>query len=486
MLERNDNNEENRTGEMGQQNTNPATAWQVDDNGCTYHYSNPSSGANTAGQNTTQNQTTGTQQYGYHAPYTAAPNPSSAQPQYRAPQPKKDKKKVTGKYRAAALIAACMILSLGCGFGGTVIANHISTSSDTTSVSEQASSASSSDSDGLFQESTDDNTASSSDSSGVASSAVSSGSTMSTEDVVKTCADSVVEIVTESVSTNSMFGQYVTSGAGSGVILTEDGYIVTNNHVIEDATTIKVTLRNGSEYDATLVATDEQSDIAVIKIEGSGLTCAVFADSDKLAVGQTAIAIGNPLGSLGGSVSQGILSALDREITIDDSVMTLLQTDAAINPGNSGGGLFNDKGELIGIVNAKSTGEEIDGLGFAIPSNLVKSVAEQLIEQGYVSGRISTGMSLIDIDDMYTAMYYGVSRTGVYVQSLTGSNAQEAGLKTGDCIIAVGDTAVSSVSEFNAAIKEYSIGDTVSLTVIRGSQRGTLSLVLEEYTGAIQ
>ena len=163
--------------------------------------------------------------------------------------------------------------------------------------------------------------------------------------------------------------------------------------------------------------------------------------------------------------------------------MTLLQTDAAINPGNSGGGLFSDKGELIGVVNAKQSGESIDGLGFAIPANLVKTVVEQLIDQGYVSGRISTGMTLIDIEDLYTAFYYGVSRTGVYVQTVTGHNAESAGLRSGDCIVAVGETAVASVSEFNTAIKQYTVGDTVELTVIRGSRQGTLSLELVEYTG---
>lgn len=392
------------------------------------------------------------------------------------PAPKKSKK-ASGKYRTTALLVAlCMVLSAACGFGGAMAANLAVKDNNTASVSS-------------FEVSSDTDSAASdsagtgSDDSAAASHASASGTALSTTEVVKKCADSVVEIVTETVSRDSMFGQYVTSGAGSGVILSSDGYIVTNHHVIDGATNIKVTLRNGTQYDAALIASDAQSDLAVLKIDGENLTTAVFADSDSLQVGQTAIAIGNPLGSLGGSVSEGILSALDREITIDDNVMTLLQTDAAINPGNSGGGLFNDKGELIGIVNAKSTGAEIDGLGFAIPANLVQSVAEQLINQGYVSGRISTGMSLIDIEDRYTAYYYGVSRTGVYVQSVTGSNAEDAGFKSGDCIVSVGDTAVSSVSEFNAAMKQYKVGDTVEITVIRGNRQGTLSLVLDEYTG---
>ncbi len=469
-----------------QNQQNPYTGqnqgWRQTDNGCTYHMGYPARGAhneNTGWQNPQAHINNG-QGYGQpqnpQQPYSQSgrTNPAGGVPKVKKEKPKKQ---ATGKYRAAALIAACMILSLGCGFGGTMLANSIGTKT----ADEPSSSA-------LFNESSSREDSSSQaqseeDENASAVTANQKGGQLSADEVVKKCADSVVEIMTESVSTGSMFGQYVKSGAGSGVILTADGYIVTNHHVIEGATSVKVTLRNGTSYDAKLVASDEQSDLAVIKIEAEGLTTATLADSDTLEVGQTAIAIGNPLGQLGGSVSQGILSALDREITVEDNTMTLLQTDAAINPGNSGGGLFNDSGELIGIVNAKSGGENIDGLGFAIPSNLVKSVAEQLITQGYVSGRISIGMSMIEIDDIYTAYYYGVSRTGLYVQSVSGSNAKEAGFETGDCIVAVGDTAVSSVSEFNEAIKDYQIGDTVDITVIRGNRKGVLKLVLAEYTG---
>lgn len=441
--QQNDHNSPDRSNT--QPSSQPENSWKVD-NGCTYHYS-----------------------YGNTIPHQNGYTPTP-------PKQEKPKKKASGKFRTTALLVAlCMILSAGCGFGGALTANYM-VKDDTQSTASIDTGSSSS----PVSDTTDDNTSSSTSDTAYTAS---KGDSLSTEDVVKKCADSVVEIVTESVSRDSMFGQYVTSGAGSGVIISSDGYIVTNHHVIDGATSITITLRNGTQYEASLIASDEQSDLAVLKVEASGLTAAVFADSDSLQVGQTAIAIGNPLGSLGGSVTKGILSALDREITVDDNVMTLLQTDAAINPGNSGGGLFNDKGELIGVVNAKQTGESIDGLGFAIPSNLVHSVAEQLIEQGYVSGRISTGISLIDIEDLYTAYYYGVSRTGVYVQSVTGSNAQQAGLKTGDCIVSVGETAVSSVSDFNAAIKQYAVGDSVSLTVIRGNKQGTLTLTLAEYTG---
>ena len=167
----------------------------------------------------------------------------------------------------------------------------------------------------------------------------------------------VVEIVTESVSTATTFwgGNYVTSGAGSGVIISSDGLIITNNHVVSGANTIKVTLKDGTQYDAKLIGTDPDSDIAVIKIEATGLPCALVGDSDKLEVGDEVVAVGNPLGELGGTVTNGIISALSRDVNIDGTEMSLIQTNAAVNPGNSGGGLFNMYGGLIGIVNAKST-----------------------------------------------------------------------------------------------------------------------------------
>ena len=233
------------------------------------------------------------------------------------------------------------------------------------------------------------------------------GTTVSS--VAAAVSDSVVEITTESVATSTFFSNYVTTGAGSGVVFTSDGYIVTNNHVIEDANTITVTLHNGEIYTAELIATDSKTDLAVIKIDASDLTPAILGDSDALVIGEDAIAIGNPLGELGGTVTNGIISALDREVTVDGQKMNLLQTNAAINPGNSGGGLFNAKGELIGIVSAKSSGEDIEGLGFAIPVNDVKEVVVQLIENGYVAGRPSLGVKVYDVTSLQMAMRLGLS-----------------------------------------------------------------------------
>ncbi len=286
--------------------------------------------------------------------------------------------------------------------------------------------------------------------------------------LVENVADTVVEITTSQVTTGSWMQQYVTEGAGSGVIITSTGIIITNNHVIEGADTIQVTMRDGSEYAATLIATDEMYDIAVIKIEATGLKAATFGDSDDLKVGQTAVAIGNPLGSLGGTVTEGIISATGRQIYVEGIPMTLLQTTAAINPGNSGGGLFNLAGELIGVVNAKMSEEGIEGLGFAIPSNTALAAATDLLTQGYVTGRPDVGFTVMEITDMMTAMQYGVSYSGVYVMQL-GANAPES-VKTLDCIVSVNGQSVADVDDFKSALYASSVGDTLTVTFLRKEQ----------------
>ncbi|MDF3000344.1 MAG: trypsin-like serine protease [Bacillota bacterium] len=308
------------------------------------------------------------------------------------------------------------------------------------------------------------------------------GSKLTTAEVAALTAASVVEIRTETVTTDSWMQQYVTNGAGSGVIVSSDGYIVTNNHVIDGANKITVRLKNEKTYTANLIGTDSKTDVALLKIDATGLTAAVLGDSEGLQVGDTAIAIGNPLGQLGGTVTQGIISALDRALSIDGKTMNLLQTDAAINPGNSGGGLFNDRGQLIGIVVAKSSGSDVEGLGFAIPINVAKTVASELMENGYVKGRLDTGMSFLDLTTTQKALMYGVRQLGVYVQSVaSGSNAEIAGFRAGDMIVSVGDTKITSSTVLSQALETYSVGDTVTITVIRNGSSGQLSLTLQEY-----
>ena len=290
-----------------------------------------------------------------------------------------------------------------------------------------------------------------------------------------------MEIKTEKVTNSSFLQQYVQTGAGSGVIISEDGYLITNNHVIDGASTIQVRTSDGTTYDAVLVGTDSKTDVAVLKINASGLTPVTFGDSDTLNVGETAVAIGNPLGELGGTVTNGIISAKDRSITLDNQQMTLLQTNAAINPGNSGGGLFNSRGELIGMVVAKSSGSDVEGLGFAIPSNLVSRITQELIANGYVTGRPALGVTVLSIENAQTAMQYGVNSLGVYITDVeSGSAADKAGMQAGDRIISINNQVVESFADLSAALDNYAVGDTVEIMVSRGGSTVTLSLTLQE------
>ncbi len=305
--------------------------------------------------------------------------------------------------------------------------------------------------------------------------------------VVQKVYSSVVEITTSSVNTSMFMPQQVLSGAGSGVIITTDGYIVTNHHVVDGASAIEVALANGETHQAKLVASDAKTDLAVIKIEASNLNAATFGDSSQLVVGQTVLAIGNPLGSLGGTVTEGIISALDREITIEKESMTLLQISAAVNPGNSGGGLFDEQGNLIGIVNAKvstdSSGDPIEGLGFAIPANLAREVSGELMDHGYVSGRVALGVTLIHISDERTAMMYRVSKTGIYIlQVESNSNASNAGLRSGDYLVSINDTQITSTKDVENILEDISPGDTLRITIERGGQEKTVEVFMAEST----
>ena len=294
-------------------------------------------------------------------------------------------------------------------------------------------------------------------------------------------APSVVVVTTEQLQANGLWGQYVTSGAGSGVILSEDGYIITNNHVISNATNIKVTLCDDTEYPATLVGTDRQSDVAVLKIEATGLIPPDIGNSDELAVGQNVLAVGNPLGELGGTVTNGIISALGRDVEVEGTAMTLLQHNAAVSPGNSGGGLFNERGELIGIVNAKSTGDYAEGLGFAIPINDAMASYNSIRESGYVTGRAALGVTVVALTSPQTAQQAGVSIPGVYIQSVTdGGAAAKAGLEPGDRFVSVDDTAIESTTDLTNLLSRHSVGDEIMVQVARGRKIITAKVVLGE------
>lgn len=308
------------------------------------------------------------------------------------------------------------------------------------------------------------------------------GSEKTIEEIVAMNENAVVEIRTESVSLDIWMQNYVTEGAGSGVIVDTKGYILTCNHVVEGASKITITLKDGTELNAKIVGTDADNDLAVLKVNAANLVAATYGDSEELSVGDLAVAIGNPLGELGGTASQGIISALDRELTVENKNLTLLQTDASINPGNSGGGLFDQYGHLIGIVVAKSSGSDIEGLGFAIPINTAAEIAKALIEGGAVESgnKASIGIQVVEITDAQMAMQYDVQYTGVYVQDVTSKKAKKAGLKSGDMIYYFEDTKVETFDDLSKAIGKHQPGDSVTITVIRDNKTIDIDVELVE------
>ena len=295
--------------------------------------------------------------------------------------------------------------------------------------------------------------------------------------------------ITTNITTTNIWGQQSTSGSsGSGFVLTEDGYILTNHHVIEGANKVTVSMYDGKTYDAKIVGYDESNDIAVLKVEAEGLTPVVLGDSDKLNVGDSVVAIGNPLGELTFSLTTGVISAKDREVTFSSSVtMALLQTDCAINSGNSGGALFNLYGEVIGVTNAKysssSLGEaSIDNIGFAIPVNSIMKIVTSIIEKGYIS-KPYIGVSITDVSA--ETQQYGVP-AGVAIQSVTAdSPAEAAGLKRGDVITAIDGKAMTS-SEMVAYVGDQEIGAQVVLSIYRQGQTLEITVTIGEQIQSAQ
>ncbi len=433
-----------------------------------------SSGMNTANQ---YNDPQPEPETAYTAPHTdngaggATPPVHPVQPQDA--QPPKKKKKVNGKRVARSAVA--LVLAAAMGFAGGFVGAKFGGSGKV-----------------VIQQVAPSSTASSSGSadSGITA-ASSSGSSLTTEQVADLVSPSVVVITTEQVvySQWSWYGQnQVESGAGSGVIISSDGYILTCAHVVDGASSITVTIGD-KDYTATLVGEDTTSDIAVIKIDADGLTPATVGNSDSLKVGQSVMAVGNPLGELGGTVTGGMISALNRSVTIQGSssvnTMSLIQMDASVSPGNSGGGLFNMNGELVGIVNAKSSSSDAEGLGFAIPINDAIKVAQELLENGYVTGRPYLGITYLAVTDAQTASQLGVNAYGVYVvEVVKGGPAEKAGLQAGDRIVSVDGTEIASKDDLGTLMQKHAAGDTLSITIARDGQMQTINVTLGEKTAS--
>ena len=390
------------------------------------------------------------------------PPPAGPEPQAAASKPPKKRRKRSGGRIVRSAVA--LVLAAAMGFAGGFVGARVGNAGNKVVIQQVERT----------------------DSSAASGTAVSS-SGMTTSQVSEMVSPSVVVITTEQVvySQWSWYGQnQVESGAGSGVIISSDGYILTCAHVVSGASQITVTIGD-TDYTATVVGEDDTSDVAVLKIDATGLTPATVGDSDSLSVGDSVLAVGNPLGELGGTVTSGIVSALNRSVTIQGTsstnTMSLIQMDASVSPGNSGGGLFNMNGELIGLVNAKSSSSDAEGLGFAIPINDAIQVAQDLLENGYVSGRPYMGITYIAVTDAQTAAQFNVNAYGVYVVDVVqGGPADKAGLKVGDRIVSIDGTEIAQKDDLGTLMQQHTAGDTLSITVARDGQMQTVSLTLGE------
>ena len=455
----------------------------MDENKWEYNYS---SSDNTAGGTGYPNvgssgMNTANQYNNEPEPQAAAPDAGSTVPPTEVPPrqpaepepPKKKKHHVNGGKVARSAVA--LVLAAVMGFAGGYVGSQMNGSKVVIQQVAPSGSSSSSGSDSSI------------------TSASASGSSLTTEQVADLVSPSVVVITTEQVvySQWSWYGQnQVESGAGSGVVISSDGYILTCAHVVSGASNITVTIGD-TDYPATVVGEDDTSDVAVLKIDATDLTPATVGNSDSLAVGESVLAVGNPLGELGGTVTSGIVSALNRSVTIQGTsstnTMSLIQMDASVSPGNSGGGLFNMNGELIGLVNAKSSSSDAEGLGFAIPINDAIKVAQDLLENGYVSGRPYMGITYLAVTDAQTAAQLNVTAYGVYVVDVVqGGPADKAGLKTGDRIVSIDGTEIAQKDDLGTLIQQHAAGDTLSITVAREGQMQTVSLTLGEKNAQTQ
>ena len=373
--------------------------------------------------------------------------------------PVQPKKHHGGVGRVVALILSCAVISAACGFGGAILAQNSSRTGKTTVQQSNRTAAT------------------------VNVKKVDGQTLMSPAEVYASTVNSVVSINCSAVSTN-IFGQQTESASsGSGFIYTADGYIVTNQHVVANASSINVTLYNGDTYPATLVGSDSDYDVAVLKIDAKDLPAVTLGSSTDVNVGDTVLAIGNPLGELTFSMSQGIVSCVNRAINVEGTPFNMIQVDASINPGNSGGPLMNLYGEVVGIVSAKYSSyadTTVEGLGFAIPINDVQSIIKDIMENGSVGNKAYMAITAGTMTQQMAAQYKINATEGVFVYSVEdGGAGDKAGLKLGDVITKLNDTQITSMEDLSAAKKGFKAGDTVTLTVLRDGKEITTQLTFD-------
>ena len=404
------------------------------------------------------------QSYSYEC--SGGPQPSASQP---ASQPEPAPQKKSGKAgKVVALLLACALVGGGSGWGAAAL-------SQKNSSAAAAPTAASSDASVMLEGQRQ--------TAALQVASVDTSKLLTASEVYAQNVNSTVGITT-SITTNYFGYQTTAAAAGSGFILTQDGYILTNYHVVESSDSIKVTTYDGTSYDAQLIGYDESNDIAVLKVDANDLTPVVLGDSDSVSVGDSVVAIGNPLGELTFSLTAGAISALDRPVTLSSgTTMNLMQTDCAINSGNSGGALFNMYGEVIGITNAKysssssSSEASIDNIGFAIPINQVRSIVESIIQNGYII-KPYIGVCVSDVSS--ESQSYGLPQGAAVRSVVENSPAAEAGLQENDIITAANGEAITGSNDLVKLVKAASAGDTLELTVYRQGQTVTVTLTVGE------
>lgn len=414
---------------------------------------------NTAYQGSAPYQSSGAYQQPYRPEYVQPSAPQTAKPK------KTKKKRSIGVGRAIALMLCCAVIGGAMGVGGMFLSKRLD---DIDAPARNSGTT-------VYEGSRNTPT--------INTTRVDTGEEQTPAEVYAANVNSTVGITT-SITTNFWGYQTTSAASGSGFILTADGYILTNYHVIEGSSAVTVTMYDGTGYEASVVGYDESNDIAVLKIDAQGLTPVVLGDSEQMHVGDPVVAIGNPLGELTFSLTQGAISAMEREITMSNGVsMNLLQTDCAINSGNSGGALFNLYGEVIGITNAKYSGNgsdnnaSIDNIGFAIPINSIRSIVESIIEKGYIS-KPYIGVSVTNVSA--EAQNYGLPKGAAVVSVVKDGPAEEAGLQENDIITTVNGVQISDRTELGNIVRESSVGDTLELTVYRQGTTLTISVTVGE------
>ena len=468
--------EEERKLSSQQENTAAATSWRESETGNggvsngqpgpdgSYHYVRPEWSRSAREQPRTE-PVYGAGQAGQRDGGNVPPTPPVPPVREAGPAPEDRKKTRRGPGWAAA-VAMCLCCALLGGAVGGVLAGSMSGGGATSTEAPQLSVAPSGSSTGNTTSTT-------------------TGDTMSADAIYDMAIRISIGVTTEMTYTN-WFGQTSSSAVtGSGFIISADGYILTNYHVIEEAVQggydISVMLHDGTEYVATVVGTEADNDVAVLKIDATGLNAVTLGNSDDIRVGETVYAVGNPLGELAYTMTTGSITALDRAITTEDYTVpvNMFQLDAAVNNGNSGGPVYNTKGEVIGIVTAKNGGSGVEGLGFAIPINDAVSIANDLIAHGYVTGKAYMGVTGYTVDSS-VAQYYNLTQ-GAFLDTVTeGSAAEAAGLQRGDIITQLGDTAITTWEELNIAVRQYNAGDTVTVTYYRNGETLTTDITFAE------